>query len=99
MVNDVAHVSFVDSHAEGDGSNDDMILVALPLSLDVRSLLGSHACVVVIRTDTKLLEFLRDVFATLARQTVDDAGLLMISLLDQLCKGIDYALDLWQHLI
>ena len=77
-MDDEPDVSLVDAHAERDGGDDDLYLVAHPLVLDLLPLLIGYLRVVVVALDQVVdFEYLRQFLALLPRQTVYDARLVV----------------------
>ncbi len=71
-----AHVGLVDPHAEGDGGDHHLNLVAQEPVLHALALSGAQARVIGGRADALSRQVVRDLFHPLARQGVHDAGLV-----------------------
>jgi len=81
-VNDEAHIGFVDAHAERDGSNDDLHIIA-----DKRLLVFAAIRIIhprMIRADRIMFggEIRGEFVHLFARETIDDARLIFIAFKD-----------------
>src|SRR4051794_36338485 len=65
VMNDEANICFIDTHAEGNSGNNDVILVTLPLPLHLRPFCGFHTSMVMVRSDTQRSQLFRYLFASL----------------------------------
>ena len=75
VVNDPAHIGFVDAHAEGDGSADDARLVADEEFLVLRPLVVGEACVIWHGGESALREALCHTVRRGPRSAIDDAAI------------------------
>ena len=78
VVHDEAHVGLVDAHAEGDGGDDDVDLVAREGVLYARALVRRQAGVVGGGAARRPAAAVGDLLDALAREAVDDAGLALV---------------------
>ena len=74
VVHDPAHVGLVDAHAEGDGGDDHLRVVANERFLVVAARVRIETGVVRQRADAVALQLPGELVDALARQAVDDAG-------------------------
>ena len=75
VVDDEAHIGFVDTHAKGYGGHDDIDFLHEEVILGLRTRLRVETGVVALRLDVVGAKHLGQVFHLLSRQAVDDAAL------------------------
>ena len=75
-MDDEAYITFVNSHAKGDGRNDNLDSVIHPVTLDVLPASVGQFCVIII-TGYAMVAFqiFSEFLAVFARNAVDDATL------------------------
>ena len=95
VMDDVADVGLVDSHAEGDGRRDDAHFVAKEEFLVARALGGSEAGVIGERLDSVLAQFFGDAFGGFPAETVDDPAFVaaFANKFEDLVVGFDLRSD------
>ena len=98
VVDDKTHVGLVNTHAEGDGSHDDVNLLHQEVILCLRAQCRLQTCMVGSRLDVVSLQYLCQFLHLLTRQTVDDAALSRV-LLDEFDDVLVHIHRLGAHLI
>ena len=73
VVNHVADIALVDSHAECDGRAHDIDAVVDKVLLHGVAFVGAHSCVVRLGRNSSIHKLFRDLFGVLSRKAVDDS--------------------------
>ena len=98
VVDDIAHVGLVDTHAEGDSGHDDGEPLHEEVVLCLTARHGVHAGMVGTGVDVVGTQHLGQLLHLTATQTVDDATLALV-LLDEADDVLIHLLGLGAHLI
>ena len=77
-MSDKAHIGLIDSHAEGDGGNDNYTLLAEKFALVICSGLRRQTSVVRKGIETLILQPVGDVLCFLSREAIHDASIVRV---------------------
>lgn len=78
MMNDKPNVGLVDSHAEGDGCDDNLDFVFHPWGLDLSFFLLTNVSMVKCNGKPTWLQIRANLFAVFTRHAVDDTWLPVV---------------------